>query len=284
MAEEPEKNVEDSKEKGPLSAIILTVLIIIVAIYSTSYGLQTLQWISAHRWASQNPWLYDVPQPVLAATAPNAALSPENTAPDPRPKEKKESAGEKTTDLTEYGYQMTVPWGGTMKESPSAGGAQFKFDSGQVVVFGDPDAQLDTLHILRDTQGPEYAAYQPLFANGSIATNYDLYDAVYSASPSQVSPFSNYAKAQRDRILLLLKLSFGFDLAKPIYSFDLGANKGFQFGDPTQGPVALRVFDNHEKQFRFIFTVFTGSGAQITQADLNQAIQSLRSVLAPAAK
>jgi hypothetical protein len=279
MAEEPEKTVEDPEERSPLSAIILTVLIIIVAIYSTSYGLQTLQWISAHRWAGQNAWLYDVPQAV-STTAPYNDPTAQTSAIDPKAKAKGAKGESKTTDITEYGYQMTVPWTGPAKESPSAGGAQFKFESGQVVVFGDPDAQLDTLHILRDTQGPEYAAYGPLFADGSIATNYDLYSAVYNASPSQASPFSTYAKAQRERILLLLKLSFGFDLAKPIYSFDFGANKGFQFGDPAKGPVALRVFDNHEKQFRFIFTEFTGSGAQITQADLNQAMQSLRSVLA----
>ncbi len=263
MAEEPEKKVEDPEEKSPLSAIVLTAVIIIVAIYSTSYGLQTLQWISAHRWASASSFLNDVPQPVQTAAS---------------------DAQTKTTDVTEYGYQMMVPWTGHMKESPSAGGAEFKFDSGQVIVFGDPDAQLDTVHILRDTQGPEYADYQPLFSDGSISNNYQLFDAVYNASPAQVSPFSNYAKAQRARILLLLKLSFGFDLAKPIYSFDFGSNKGFQFGDPAKGPVAVRVFDNHDKQFRFIFTVLSGANAQISQSDLNQSIQSLRSVLAPPSK
>jgi len=286
MADEPEKKIEDPEEKNPLSAIILTVVIVVVAIYSTAYGLQTLQWVNAHRWARESSYLYDVPQPVQriasGAPAPTAALdtiAAETTASDKKP-----DTQTKTTDVTEYGYQMIVPWAGHVKESPSAGGAEFRFDSGQVIVFGDPDAQLDTVHILRDTQGPEYTDYQPLFADGSIANNYDLYSAVYNASPAQISPFSNYAKAQRARILLLLKLSFGFDLAKPIYSFDFGANRGFQFGDPTKGPVAVRVFDNHDKQFRFIFTVFEGSNAQITQADLNQSIQSLRSVLAAASK
>lgn len=279
MTEEPLN--DDSEKSSAKSAIILVVIIIIVAVYSTSYGLQTIQWISAHQWASANPWLKEVPQPIASSSGP----TPSTTATDARSSPTAGSKGQKTgaqskgTDVGEYGYQMTVPWTSKMKETPSAGGAEFRFETGQIVVFGDPDAQLDTVHVLRDTPGDQYMPFAPLFADGSIANNYDLYKAVYNASPSQVSPFTNYATAQRDRILLIMKLSFGFDLAKPIYSFDFGTNRGFQFGDPAKGPVALRVFGSHDKQFRFIFTVFSGSGGQITQGDINQAIQSLASAV-----
>jgi hypothetical protein len=276
---EPEQDEAD-EQGGARSAIILVAIIIIVAIFSTSYGLQTLQWIAAHQWARQNAWLYETPKPVLSsgsAAEPNAgiaAVAPPTTA----DKSSKSEAQSQGTELSEYGYQMNVPWTSKMKENPSAGGAEFRFATGQVVIFGDPEAQLDTVHILRDTPGEQYLPYAPLFANGAIETNYDLYKAAYNASPSQVTPFSNYATAQRDRVLLLMKLSFGFDLAKPIYSFDLGKNKGFQFGDPASGPVALHVFDSHDKHLRFIFTVASGSGGQITQGDINQAIQSTQSV------
>ncbi len=280
MADEPEKisepeQNEDEEQASAWFAIILVAITIIVAIFSISYGLQTLQWISGHQWARQNAWLYDTPKPVTNsnasaanATAPAAELTSDI-------KGKKTDVRSKGTDLSEYGYEMNVPWMSKMKENPSAGGAEFRFATGQVVIFGDPDAQLDTVHILRDTPGEGYLAYAPLFANGVIQTNYDLYNAAYNASPSQVTPFTNYATAQRDRVLLLMKLSFGFDLARPIYSLDLGNNRGFQFGDPSAGPVALHVFDPHDKHLRFIFTVASGSGGQITQADINQAVQSL---------
>lgn len=279
MTEEPLN--DESEKSSALSAIILVVIIIIVAIYSTSFGLQTMQWISAHQWTSANPWLKEVPQPIASSSTPTVPTAPADVAPTPAPKPngKKADAQSNGTDVGEYGYQMTVPWTSKVKETPSAGGAQFRFDTGQIVVFGDPDAQLDTVHILRDTPGDQYMPFSPLFTNGSIAENYDLYNAVYNSSPSQVSPVTNYATAQRDRILLLMKLSFGFDLAKPIYSFDFGRNKGFQFGDPAKGPVAIRAFGPHDKQFRFIFTVFSGSGGQITQSDINQAMQSLASVV-----
>lgn len=276
MTEEPLN--DDSEKTSARSAIILVAIIIIVAIYSTSYGLQTMQWIAAHQWASANPWLKEVPQPIAASTA-TIAGTDLSFVPAPNSKAKKADAQSKGTDLGEYGYQITVPWTSKMKESPSAGGAEFRFETGQIVVFGDPDAQLDTVHILRDSPGDQYMPFSPLFANGSIANNYDLYNAVYSSSPSQVSPVTNYATAQRDRILLIMKLSFGFDLAKPIYSFDFGNIKGFQFGDPAKGPVAIRAFGGHDKQFRFIFTVFSGSGGQIAQTDINQAMQSLESAV-----
>lgn len=274
---------EDPEKSSSLSAIILTVVIIIVAIYSTSYGTQTLQWIDAHRWAAANPWLKDVPQPVAstasadaaAATPPAMAMMAMKPAGAKAAKAPEQS---NSTTLTAYAYTITVPWTAKNKEKPSAGGAEFRFDSGQVVVFGDPEAQLDTLHILRDTPTEQYAAYSPIFNDGSISTNYDLYKAVYGVSPSQISPFMNSDAAQRDRVLLLTKLSFGFDLEKPIYSFDFGKIKGFQFGDPAASPVAIRAFNSHDKQFRFIFTVASGSSGQITQDDINQAMQSLQSV------
>lgn len=278
---EPDQN-EDEEQGSGLTAMILVGVTILVAIFCIGYGLQTLQWIAGHQWARQNAWLYDTPKPVASstssgATAATAAPAAELAADT---KGKKSDAQSKGTDLTEYGYQMNVPWTSKMKESASAGGAEFRFATGQVVIFGDPDAQLDTLHILRDTPGEQYLPYAPLFANGAIQTNYDLYNAVYNASPSQVTPFTNYATTERDRVLLLMKLSFGFDLARPIYAVDFGKNRGFQFGDPTAGPVVVHVFDPHDKHLRFIFTVASGSGGQITQADINQAVQSMMPVAA----
>jgi hypothetical protein len=257
---------EDSDEKSSAtSAIILVVIIIAIAVYSSAFGLQTLQWIDGHRWAAANPWLKEAP---LAAPAPAGSQKPAVAIAQPG-----------TTQLTAYSYQFIVPWTGKYKESPSSGGAEFRFPSGQVVVFGDPDANLDTLRILRDSPSPDYAPFQALIASGALETNYQLYQAVYGASPAQVSPVTPYAVAQRNRVLLLTKLSFGFDLEKNISSFEFGENKGFQFGNPAQGPVALRVFNSHDRQFRFLFTTAAGSGGQITQSDIDQAIQSLQQAL-----
>jgi hypothetical protein len=271
MVEKPEQN-------SARSAIILVVIIIVVAIFSSSYGMQTLQWIAARQWAEINPWLNDVPQPLAAASGTAKADAAFAAAPVAASRSKAvKIAGQPTnTELTAYQYEFNVPWTGKWKERPSAGGAEFKFDSGQVVVFADPEAQLDTLQILRTSTSLDYLPFQSLVNESGITTNYSLFQAIYGAAPSHSRPLMSYAAAQRERVLLLTKLGFGFDIEGKISSFDFGSNRGFQFGDPAKGPVALRVFNARDHQFRFLFTEFVGSGAQITQDDIDQAIQSLQ--------
>jgi hypothetical protein len=150
-------------------------------------------------------------------------------------------------------------------------------------VFFDPDSQLDVIHSLKSSNPTEYQKFANVFANRPIESNYALYQSVYAASPAQFSPIMKVEEARRANVLLLWKLSFGPDLpsvAGPeFYSFDWGKNRGFQFGDPAKGqPVALRVFDDSNRQFRFIFTVAFGSGAKITQSDINMAVRSLQPV------
>jgi hypothetical protein len=268
---------DDPDKSSATSAIVLVIVIVVVAIYSTTFGMQTLQWIAAHNWATDNPWLNDVPQPIAITTAPAAPAPTPVPVTPPGGKKQMVIAQPKTTELSAYNYEFASPWNSKWKEAASAGGAEFRFDSGQVIVFGDPDAQLDTLQIVRTSTSAEYLPFQNLVNETGISSNYALYDAVYSASPSQVSPLTNYAAALRDRTLLLTKLSFGFDLEKKIYSFDFGEKKGFQFGDPAQGlPVALRVFNARDRQFRFLFTEVPNSAGQVTQEDINGIIQSLQ--------
>ena len=64
-----------------------------------------------------------------------------------------------------------------------------------------------------------------------------------------------------------------------VHSFAFGNNRGFEFGDPANGrPVALRVFNGDDKQFRFIFVNVPGSASVFTQDDINTAVQTLHSV------
>ena len=85
--------------------------------------------------------------------------------------------------------------------------------------------------------------------------------------------------AIRENQLLLWKMSFGLDAPPPLHSIEFGSNRGFQFGDPSSGrPVALRIFDGRDVQFRFIFLAAAGSSTQIAQGDVDSAVQSLQPV------
>jgi hypothetical protein len=148
-----------------------------------------------------------------------------------------------------------------------------------VIVFFDPEAEIDVVRQMKSSETPLYQPYQNIFGEQSPESNYALYQTVYSASPAQISPFMNRQIAFRTNVLLLWKLSFGFDMQPGIHSIELGKNRGFEFGDASGGrPVALRLFDDRDKQFRFIFTVASGSSGQFTQSDINTAVQSLQSI------
>ena len=260
---------EDREKSGALSAIIVMAIVVVAGAYSLAYGLQTLAWFETRRWANIDPWLNDVPRPLPGAVASAA------NAPQPSGKAAQPKAGR----LQAYDYEFTVPWTGSSRATALQIGTEFRFDSGQVVVFFDPDTQVDTLRQMRSSPPAEYRKFQTIFGEQSTESNYALYQAVYGASPAQISPFIPGRDAQRMNVLLLWKLAFGFDLPPGIYSFDFGRNRGFQFGSPANArPVAVRVFDDQDRQFRFIFTVAAGSTAQITQDDINTAVQSLQLV------
>ena len=259
--------MSEQDEKGSAwSAIILLVCVLVVAGFSVRYGLQTLTWYEANRWASANPWLREVPTPLPPpATAPATATA----------------AAAKTAPIRTLEYQFNAPWA-VSKETPGALYLETRFVPGQVVIFFDPDVQLDTLGIIRKSKPAEYDKFQNIFADTPINSNYALYSAVYGASPAQLSPLGPMRDAIRLNTLLRWKLEFGFDFeptdGASVSLLELGKNRSFQFGDPAKGPVAERVFDEHDRQFRFILTTFAGSNAKITQEDINLIVGSLKPI------
>ncbi|MGA7853672.1 MAG: hypothetical protein WCA15_10120 [Candidatus Acidiferrales bacterium] len=249
---------EDSEKTGARSAIILLVVVFLVAGFSVKFGLQTLTWIEAKLWASENPWLATVPQPLPAPTA----LA-------------------KGSVLKAFDYEFESPWPGNPKPVGSLTATQFRYDSGQVILFFDPASSVDTVGAMKTSNPVDYQKFVTVFADHPINSNYELYQAVYSASPAQLSPLMDTREALRMNALLLWKLSFGFDLPADgqFYSFDRGKVRGFQFGDPAkQRPVAVRVFDDRDRQYRFILTTAAGSTGKISQDDVDTIVQTVRPV------
>lgn len=251
-------HTDDADKSSSRSAIILLVVVLLVAGYSIRYGLQTLAWAEAKSWGHANPWLLEVPKPL-----PPPAIS----------------ADAKGTLIKTRLYEFSVPWKDEPKTEAALAYTQYHFISGQVIVFFDPESQLDTLSSLKNSNPAQYQKFANVFAGHSLDTNYELYQAVYSASPAQMSPFLPLSDALRLNVLVLWKLGFGFDAHPPLYSFEWGPARGIQFGDPAGGgPVALRIFDDRDRQFRFLFVTVPGSGATLTQDDIDFVIQTLKPV------
>jgi hypothetical protein len=267
----PQAIANDPEKSNAQSAILLAAVVLIVAVLSVMFGLQTLVWFNAKQWTSQDPWLADTPQPLPPATSAPPAVTP--------PASGKNAKSAKPAQLKAYDYEFTAPWPGNVKTTPASGFVEFQFDSGQVIVFFDPQSQLDIIRQMKSGETTQYQQFQNVFGDQAPDTNYALYQTVYSASPAQISPFMHSQEAFRINVLLLWKLSFGFDAQPGIHSFERGKNRGFEFGDATNGrPVALRVFNDRDEQFRFIFTAASGATGKFSQDDIDLAVQSLQSI------
>lgn len=247
---------DDTEKSSASSAIVLAILVIGVAIFCAAYGLQTLTWYEAHHWTNENPFLADVPRPLPPAP----------------------SAPTKGTLLKAFNYEFTAPWTGKNTTTPSLIVVVFRFDSGQAIVFYDPDTLIDSLRVMKSANPLQYQKFVAIFADHPIESNYGLYEAVYGASPDQASPIMPGRDSMRINELLIWKLGFGIDLQGGMSSFTWGPNRGFQFGDPAKGPVALRVFNDRNEQFRLIFTVAPNSSAKITQDDIAGIVASFKPV------
>ncbi|MGH9713325.1 MAG: hypothetical protein ACRD5M_08505 [Candidatus Acidiferrales bacterium] len=246
---------DEAEKSGSSYAIILAIVVILVAAYSVMYGLQTLAWVEASQWATVNPWLRDTPQP-LPASKPEA----------------------KGTRVKAYDYEFMSSWGAA-KITPYPVHVEFRFGGGQLVLFIDPETALDTMRDLKSSNPSEYQKFTNVFIDHPIDTNYQLYQTVYGSSPAQLSPLMSSRDAMRMNVLLLWKLSFAFDTSPGVYSFEFGKTRGFQFGDPGKGrPVAVRIFDDHDRLFRLIFLTAPGSNASLTQGEINTAVASFQPV------
>jgi hypothetical protein len=247
----------DPEKKSASFAIILTLVAILVGIFAMTYGLQSLAWTQWKWRASSDPWLLDVPAP----------LPPVPSAPM------------KGTKVRAFDFEFTAPWQGEPKVAPTTVGVQLHFNSGQVVFFYDPETLVDAVRKQKSASPLEYQRFVNLFGAHALDSNYSLYESVYTASAAQLSPFMSARDVMRMNVLLNWKLSFGYDARTGIHSFQWGKIRGYQFGDPVNSPaVAIRAFDDRDRQFRLILGVTGGSGAHLTEDEIASAVSTLQPV------
>jgi hypothetical protein len=245
-----------SEETSARTTIILMIAAIVVAAYCVGFGLQTLVWFEAHHWGNVNPWIKDVPTALSSSPVSDAR-----------------------TQVQAFGFQFKVPWEANPKTDDGPGYTEFHFASGPVILFCDPQGQADMQSKLNSENPAQYQQFANAFEGQTFDTNYSIYKAVYSASPASVSPWISRANATRINQLLLWKIAFGDDAGPGLHSIQFGSNEGFEFGDPSTGhPVALRLFDGRDRQFRIVFMNSSGVKTQFTQADIDSVVQSLEPV------
>lgn len=242
------------KKESALPTIILALATLAVGVYALMYGLQTEFYFQAHHWASKAPFLREVPQQLSSTAA--------------SPVQEK--------DLSFYGLNFAAPWKGIATQKSGDEHSEVDFKTGPVIIFFNPEGEKDIIAGIRDGDPKVYDQYAAVFGSGLFPSNYDLYMAVYNASPAAVSPLMPRDQLERLGTLLEWKLAFGTSGASAIYKVQANGLRGLQFGDPSHDPmVVVRLFDSRNAQYRILFASKAGTGT-FPQSDINCVLDSLQ--------
>jgi hypothetical protein len=250
----------ESKPAEGYSAFILLALLVIVAGYSVFYGLQTVTLMNARHWGTVEPSLYDTPHDLDLKSTPAA----------------------QTSHVEIYNYQCDLPWKGPAQTEASEDATDFKFPSGAFVRVYVPESQVDNLKTFKGETPEEQRRIDNMFGAHPFSSNFDLYSAVYEASPAQISPFMSRGDAQHVSALLIWKLNYDMVLPGGVLTFDAGPVRGLQFGNPEQAhAVVLRAFGVQDRQFEFLILMRANATAKLAQNDINLIIASLKPIPLP---
>ncbi len=184
----------------------------------------------------------------------------------PTPRNLSPVATPATSSTLKYGgYIFNVPWEGISSTkggaTPTSSVSIIFTDGNQFAVLGPSAPTAQEANDINDI-GALDPSYQ-------IKTQYDLDNAVYNATPAQVTITTPGNDAVLIALLLTLK-EVELTGAGPIYSFDTGVIKGFQLGDPTPGKsVPIYCYDHSGNKF----TVITSG----TQSEIDYILASIKS-------
>jgi len=252
----------NASSRDSYTAFILVAVLIGVAVYILYYGLQTLIYFDVRHWGANESSLYVTVKPL--------AITPPSFPPG------------QSTHLEFFNYECEAPWKGPAKTTQGPGFVEDSFPSGQSIRIELPEVQADVLKSFKGESAEQQQRIATVFGDRPFDSNFDLFAAVYNATPATASPFMPRIAAERLNTLLVWKLSLDSELPGGTFQFESGRNRGLQFGDPDKSPaVAIRAFNEHDRQFKMLITRSLASGAKLTQSDINQIIATLKPIPLP---
>jgi hypothetical protein len=233
----------------------LAVAAALVLAYVWIYGRATFLVWRMKKEAAENPMLAMVPVPLSDHSI--------STAPG--------------TTVAEFGYQFEVPW--KMNEPKRENSlAIFESQSGEeIVIFWDPAKKQGFVRTMKDSLGIPIKDMAQLYGAQTIQSSYDFDRALLNTTPSQLTYILPGKKVVRTAVLLMLKPLGTLDAQTGLYSFETDHLRGFQNGDPKKTKtVMVEVFDAQDHEFQFAFGNRSYPKGDLTQADINRFLQTLR--------
>jgi len=252
--------VAAEKEPERYSAVILVVILILVSIFMTMYGLQSILAFNARRWQQRDPSLAVVPQ-TLSVPALNNPTG---------------------THLEFYNYECLAPWKGPAKMDAKDDYVDASFPDGAKMRIYSPETQANSLEVFKGIDPAQQERITRLFGKHPFDSNYDLYSTVYNTTPAQLSSFMARPESERVNTLLLWKANFDDQLPGGIFRFEANGLRGLQFGDPgASKAVVLRAFNNRDRQFEIMLVMPASASEKLSQGDINQVIATLKPIPLP---
>lgn len=182
--------------------------------------------------------------------------------------------------LSYYGYSFDVPWEEIDKQWNEGRTVKVLFKTGQVVIFNNPE-YFDWNPINSFSGQVDQDSFKQAFGTGIHQSKYEQFEAVISATPSQLSPFRSHKEFARIRTLIEIKgLWFEHSTAAPdIFSFETGDYRGFEESGLSHDwqNVVLHLFDRGDRHwFTILIAGDARSGVRLTQDEINRVIRSFR--------
>ena len=187
------------------------------------------------------------------------------------------------TKLSNAGFEFEVPWNDlnaaniTRRDSV----AVFIFRSGIGISFLSPGTNLISGMKTQSPSSEALEGVRRLLGDSATQSDYALRNAILDASPEMLKPWISKREAIRVRTLLSIKESIDSGHGGTGI-FRIGANdwKGFQFDDPVQKPgrVLIDLYDSQDHHIEMVFQTPKDASTEVTQADINRAIGTLRAV------
>lgn len=240
----------------PSAIRLMLVAIILILGYVALFAKSTVIVHRAKVEAARNPALSMIPVSLTDVSVPNGKAKAQNS----------------------FGFEFEVPWKDAVVTDRDSSVVVVSPSTRAAVTFFDPAGEHGLVSIMHTTPGLRPEWVYSTYGRENAESDYQLTWAALNTSPSDLTLLMPGSKQIFAANLMWMKEAY---LAIPkdrLYSFELGALRGFQNGTPSNGEVFVDAYDADDHKFAFVFTGDRGSKSSLTQADINRVLSTFHPV------
>ncbi len=183
----------------------------------------------------------------------------------------------KGTLLSYFGCRFEVPWQEIALERNGSRWAEVQFKAGQTVRVLNPEEFYSPDFITRSSADSS-SVWRMALKGGFPRSRFEQFEAVFSATPAQLSPFQSRPKFAKTVVLLNRKGTYLEHIPfKPdIFSFKKAGLRGFEISGISRKveEVTLTIFDDTDKMFTVIIRGNRNLNTNLSQLEIDGLIDS----------